>query len=54
MDDLNIITENINKRNFDIALKYCDNLENIKNSFIINNFRGVIFFLKEEFDLAEE
>ena len=54
MNDLNIITENINKRNFDVALKHCDDLENTKNAFIINNFRGVIFFLEEKLDLAEE
>ena len=48
MNDLNIITENINKRNFDVALKHCDDLENTKNAFIINNFRGVIFFFRRK------
>ena len=38
MNDLNIITEHINKRNFDVALKHCDDLENTKNAFLINNF----------------
>ena len=55
MDQLKNILENINLKNFDEALNQCNKYEqeSNKNHHIISNFRGVIYFLKKDLNLAE-
>ena len=55
MDQLKKILENINLKNFDKALNQCNEyeLDSNKNNHIISNFRGVIYFLKKDLNLAE-
>ena len=53
MQELNNIVDNIKNKNLEKALKLCDLYENNKNKHIILNFRGVIFHLKNNLDLAK-
>ena len=48
------IVQNIKDNNLDEALELCKKFENIQNSHIISNFKGVIYTQKENFKLAEE
>ena len=48
------IVQNIKNNNLDKALELCKKFENIRNSHIISNFKGVIYTQKENFKLAEE
>ena len=54
MAKLKDIVDNINRKNFDSALNFCELCENNKNKHIIENFRGVIYLLKGQTDLAEK
>ena len=54
MAKLKDIVDNINSRNFESALNFCELCENNKNKHIIENFRGVIYLLKGQIDLAEK
>lgn len=54
MQDLNSIVDSIKNKNLENALKLCDLYENNKNKHIILNFRGVIFNLKNNLDLAKK
>ena len=54
MQDLDNIVDNIKNKNLENALKLCDLYENNKNKHIILNFRGVIFNLKNNLDLAKK
>ena len=42
MSDLKEIADYIINKNFDQALKLCENYQNEKNKYIILNFKGVI------------
>ena len=55
MDKLKKILENINLKKLDKALQLCDEYEKDinKNNHLISNFRGVIYFLKKNLNLAE-
>ena len=55
MDKLKEILENINLKNLDKALHLCDEYEKDfnNNNHLISNFRGVIYFLKKNLNLAE-
>ena len=53
MQDLDNIVESIKNKNLDNALKLCDLYENNKNKHIISNFRGIVFNLKNNLDLAK-
>ena len=54
MQDLDNIVDSIKNKNLENALKLCDLYENNKNKHIILNFRGVIFNLKNNLDLAKK
>ena len=54
MTKLKDIVDNINSRNLESALNFCDLCENNENKHIIENFRGVIYLLKGQIDLAEK
>ena len=54
MAKLKDIVDNINSRNLESALNFCDLCENNENKHIIENFRGVIYLLKGQIDLAEK
>ena len=53
MANLQEIAENIKKRDLVEALKLCDEYENEKNKYLIYNFKGVIYLLKNELNIAE-
>ncbi len=55
MNKLKLILESINSRNLSKAFKLCNEYEKEenKNKHLINNFKGVIHFLEENLDLAE-
>ena len=53
MANLQEIAENIKKRDLVEALKLCDEYENEKNKYLIYNFKGVIYLLKNDLDIAE-
>ena len=55
MNKLEGIIENINLKNLDKALDQCNDYEKDSNNNIhlISNFRGVIYFLKKDLNLAE-
>ena len=53
MANLQEIAENIRKRDLVEALKLCDEYENEKNKYLIYNFKGVIYLLKNDLDIAE-
>ena len=53
MSNLNYIVDSIKNKNLEQALELCDLYENEKNKHIVLNFRGVIFHLKNNLDLAE-
>jgi tetratricopeptide (TPR) repeat protein len=53
MSNLKIIIENINNKNFDKALKLCELYENDSNAHIIYNFKGVIYHLLNNLEMAE-
>ena len=55
MNKLKLILENINLRNLDKAQNLCDEYdkEEIKNKHILYNFKGVIYSLKNDLNLAE-
>ena len=54
MAKLKDIVDKINSRNLESALNFCDLCENNENKHIIENFRGVIYLLKGQIDLAEK
>ncbi len=53
MDNLKLIVENINSNKLDLALKQCDDYNIKENKYLINNFIGVIYSLKNNQELAE-
>ena len=53
MDNLKLIVENINSNKLDLALKQCDDYNIKENKYLINNFIGVIYSLKNNHELAE-
>ena len=53
MDDLKLIVENINSKKLDLALKQCEDYSVKENIYLINNFIGVIYSLKNNQELAE-
>ena len=55
MNKLKLILESINSRNLSKALKLCYEYEKDENGnkHLINNFKGVIYFLEEDLDLGE-
>ena len=55
MDKIKAILENIKLKNLDKALHQCNEYEgdSNKNNHLISNFRGVIYFLKKDLNLAE-
>ncbi len=53
MSKINQIIEYIKKKNFDEALKICEEIENHNNKEITSNFKGIISFNKGEFSNAE-
>ncbi len=53
MDDLKLIVENINSKKLDLALKQCKDYSVKENIYLINNFIGVIYSLKNNQELAE-
>tara|TARA_A100001037_G_scaffold58499_1_gene50643 strand:+ start:353 stop:2062 length:1710 start_codon:yes stop_codon:yes gene_type:complete len=54
MDNLKLIVENINSKKLDLALKQCEDYSVKENIYLINNFKGVIYSLKNDQVLAEE
>ena len=54
MDNLKLIVENINSKKLDLALKQCEDYSVKENIYLINNFKGVIYLLKNDQVLAEE
>ena len=46
MDNLKLIVENINSKKLDLALKQCEDYSVKENIYLINNFIGVIYSLK--------
>ena len=54
MNNLKLIVENINQKKLDIALKQCEDYNIKENKYLINNFKGVIYSLKNDQVLAEE
>ena len=53
MSELKNIVDQIQKRDLDKALELCDLNENNNNKHIILNFKGVIYLLKNNLELAE-
>ena len=53
MSDLKEIADYIINKNFDQALKLCENYQNEKNKYIILNFKGVIYLSQNNFENAE-
>ena len=53
MDNLKLIVENINSKKLDLALKQCEDYSVKENIYLINNFIGVIYSLKNNQELAE-
>ena len=53
MNNLKLIVENINSNKLDLALKQCDDYNIKENKYLINNFIGVIYSLKNNHELAE-
>jgi len=53
MSDLKEIADYIINKNFDQALKLCENYQNEKNKYIISNFKGVIHLSQNNFENAE-
>ena len=53
MSDLKEIADYIINKNFDQALKLCENYQNEKNKYIIFNFKGVIHLSQNNFENAE-
>ena len=54
MNDLKLIVENINSKKLDLALKQCEDYSVKENIYLINNFIGVIYSLKNDQVLAEK
>ncbi len=54
MNELELIAENIKNKNFDKALELCKSNKNLKNKTIINNFIGVIHFMKKDLVKSEK
>ena len=54
MDNLKLIVENINSKKLDLALKQCEDYSVKENIYLINNFIGVIYSLKNNQELAED
>jgi len=54
MDNLKLIVDNINQKKFDLALRQCENYDVKENKYLINNFIGVIYSLKNNKELAED
>ena len=54
MNDLKLIVENINSKKLDLALKQCEDYSVKENIYLINNFIGVIYSLKNNQELAED
>ena len=53
MSELKEIADYIINKNFDQALKLCENYQNEKNKYIILNFKGVIHLSQNNFENAE-
>ena len=55
MNKLKLILESINSRNLDNALTLCNNyeIEESGNKHLVSNFKGVIYFLKDDLNKAE-
>ena len=53
MSILKDIVDRIKQRDLDKALELCELSENSNNKHIISNFKGVIYLLKNNLDLAE-
>ena len=53
MSDLKEIADYIINKNFDQALKLCEDYQNEKNKYIILNFKGVIHLSQNNFENAE-
>ena len=53
MSELKNIVDRIQKKDLDKALELCELTENSNNKHIILNFKGVIYLLKNNLDLAE-
>ncbi len=53
MSELKNIFDQIKQRNLDKALELCESSKNSNNKHIILNFKGVIYLLKNNLDLAE-
>lgn len=53
MSELKEIADYIINKNFDKALKLCENYQNEKNKYIILNFKGVIHLSQNNFENAE-
>ena len=53
MSELKEIADYIINKNFDQALKLCENYQNEKNKYIISNFKGVIHLSQNNFENAE-
>ena len=54
MNDLKLIVENINSKKLDLALQQCEDYSVKENIYLINNFKGVIYSLKNNQGLAED
>jgi len=53
MSELKEIADYIINKNYDQALKLCENYQNAKNKYIILNFKGVIHLSQNNFENAE-
>ncbi len=53
MDKLKLIVDHINSKNLDKALILCQRYNENKNQYLINNFKGVIHYLKNDLEIAE-
>ena len=53
MDNLKLIVDNINLKKLDLALKQCEDYDIQENKYLINNFIGVLYSLKNNHELAE-
>lgn len=54
MKNLSTIIESIKNRNYNLALKLCDDYHDKDNNHIIHNLRGSIFLLLNDINKAEE
>ena len=54
MSNLELILKNINSRNLDTALKICEENDFNENQYIVNNLKGVIYYMQSKLILAEK